>query len=165
VGEIIFIVEMIDWVKSFKPEDTKLFTSSEGLPPLFMFAFIVLIVITWVSIWTIGGYFIVFKILWQFKGVEELTFSIKSITFINKLPIRTRSKEYSLSDVSSLRVFNNKYPLPFSIRWNPLISTNIGLTFNNRSEIVLFGAGLEESETQEIFEVIQKRFPKLIKNN
>ncbi len=67
-----------------------------------------LFLVAWLGGWTVGGAFAIYAWLWQVKGVEEISISYDSFKIDKKTPVWTRSKEYRLKDVLSLRVSNSQ---------------------------------------------------------
>lgn len=115
--------------------------------------------LTWFSIWTIGGVLAIYAWLWQVMG--------KEIVIVCGQMFKTRhdiggfgfDKEYDLLQIRDLRVgqvgFN---PLDFS---SSLQLWGIGggvIAFGHGARTYRFGAGLDEAEAKQVVTAIKKRY-------
>ena len=125
--------------------------TATGLSPL-----VILLLTTWIVIWTVVGAITFYIWLWQIKGVEEILISPDSLCIKKTTPVWTQSKSYFLQEVKSLNLLS-----PQKTIWNTLLMScgiiSFGsLGFEYGESIVQFGIGLDESVAQQIFEDIKE---------
>jgi hypothetical protein len=128
-------------------------------------AFSGLFLIAWLGAWTVGGAVAIYSWLWQVKGMEIITISYDRFKIQKKVPIWTRTKEYRLKDVASLRVSNVQSSL-----WSMSGSMEFWgmsggrLAFDYGAKTVQFGIGIDEAEAKLLIKDIEKKYPKIIED-
>ncbi len=113
-----------------------------------------LFMIGWLGAWTVGGAFAIYSWLWQIAGVEEIVISHDSLKISKKIPLWTRTKEYRLQDVTSLRVSPSPSPYPGKMDFWGI--TGEQLAFDYGAKTVRFGPGIDEAEAKHIITEMQK---------
>lgn len=115
--------------------------------------------LAWFAVWTVGGLFAIYALLWQVMG--------KEIVMVHGQVFRTRydiggfgfNKDYDLVQMRALR----PAPVPF----NPLdLSSSLQLwgvgggviAFDYGAKTIRFGAGLDEGEAKEVVTAIKQRY-------
>lgn len=115
--------------------------------------------LAWFAVWTVGGLFAIYALLWQVMG--------KEIVMVHGQVFRTRydiggfgfNKDYDLVQMRDLR----PAPVPF----NPLdLSSSLQLwgvgggviAFDYGAKTIRFGAGLDEGEAKEVVTAIKQRY-------
>lgn len=121
-----------------------------------------LFMIAWLGAWTVGGAFAIYAWLWQVKGVEEVVIAHDGFCIKRRTPVWTRTKNYHLHEVKSLRasqaqasIFDMSRGMEF---WG--ISGGV-LAFDYGAKTVRFGIGLDEAEAKQILGDVRGRFPNL----
>ncbi len=115
--------------------------------------------LAWFAVWTVGGLFAIYALLWQVIG--------KEIVMVHGQILRTRhdvggfgfNKDYDLTQMRDLRAA----PVGF----NPLdLSSSLQLwgigggviAFDYGAKTIRFGAGLDEAEAKEVVTAIKHRY-------
>ena len=126
-------------------------------------AFTGLFLIAWLGAWTVGGVFAIYTWLWQVKGKEIITISFDRFKVQKKIPIWTRTREYRLNDVVSLRV-SNVQPSMWSMGGSMEFWGMSGgrFAFDYGAKTVRFGIGMDEAEAKLLIKDIEKKYPKII---
>jgi hypothetical protein len=115
--------------------------------------------LAWFGVWTVGGLFAIYALLWQFMG--------KEIVIVHGQTFKTRydiggfgfNKEYDLVQMRDLRTMQ--------VGFNPLdLSSSLQLwgvgggviAFDYGAKTIRFGTGLNEAEAKEVVTAIKQRY-------
>ncbi|MDR4465850.1 MAG: hypothetical protein MRJ66_16455 [Nitrospira sp.] len=118
-----------------------------------------LFMLAWFGVWTVGGLFAIYALLWQVMG--------KEIVMVHGQVLRTRydiggfgfNKDYDLIQMRDLR--------PAPVLFNPLdLSSSLQLwgvgggviAFDYGAKTIRFGAGLDEGEAKQVVTAIKQRY-------
>jgi hypothetical protein len=125
--------------------------ASTGLSPLVM-----LLLTTWVGIWTVLGSIVFYILLWRIKGVEEILISRDNICIKKITPVWTRSKSYVIQVIQSLKMMPPNKSIWKSLMIGCGVMSGGVLGFEYGEKIVHFGIHLDESVTRQIIEDIKE---------
>lgn len=123
-----------------------------GPPPLVM--------LIWFTLWTVGGVFALYTVLWQLVGKEEIEIDSHSITISQVIFSVRRSKEYTGKYIKDLRTS------PMGINemhnWSRSLAIyGIGggiIVFDYGAATIRFGNGIDEAEGKQIIAEIQQKY-------
>jgi hypothetical protein len=121
-----------------------------------------LFLIAWLGIWTIGGGFAIYTLLWQLVGNEIIQISDYAIRTSRSILGFGFPKEYSSEYIKALRV--SASPSSNDVFGRSRASRFYGLgggllAFDYGAKTVQFGAGIDEAEAKQILSEIQQRYP------
>jgi hypothetical protein len=115
--------------------------------------------LAWFGVWTLGGAFAIYALLWQVMGKEILTVHGQTFTTRRDVGGFGFAKEYDLLQMKGLRV---EPP-----RFNPIdVSSSLQLwgvgggviVFDYGAKSHRFGIGLDEASAKQVVTAIKKRF-------
>lgn len=113
----------------------------------------------WLFFWTIGGILAIFTWLWNVFGYEIITITSTSIFRRYELFKFGRTKEFSASHITHLRLSPAPASSFFSNRgiqgWGFLPGQ---ISFDYGAKTYRFAGSVDESEARQILEKIQRRF-------
>jgi len=116
--------------------------------------------IFWFVIWTIGGLFALYYLLWQFTGAERIEVDTQAITLRRLVLNMGRPRIYLADHVRDLRtVANPPYSWWWSSRmyyWQLMFGS---ITFDYGAKTIRCGSGVDEAEAKAIVKTMQERFP------
>ncbi len=113
----------------------------------------------WFALWTFGGLFALYFLLWQFTGVERIEVDAQAITLRRLVFNMGRPRTYLADHVKDLRsAANPPYGWWSSRRyyWGWMFGT---IAFDYGARTIRCGGALDEAEAKHIIRAIQKRFP------
>jgi len=105
----------------------------------------------WLSIWTAGGGFALFAVLWALVGREVITAAPSSLVLERRIGSLGRARRYDTTRIRDLRVSAQPYR-PFDRRsglWFWGISGG-WIAFDYGASTIRFAAGLEEAEAKQV---------------
>jgi hypothetical protein len=105
----------------------------------------------WLSIWTAGGAFALFAVIWALVGREVVTAAPGSLVLERRIGSLARTRRYETSRIRDLRVSAQPYR-PFDRRsglWFWGISGG-WIAFDLGASTIRFAAGLEEAEAKQV---------------
>jgi len=116
----------------------------------------------WFVIWTIGGLFALYYLLWQFTGAERIEIGAQTITLRRLvLNMGSRPRTYLAEHIRDLRtVANPPYSWWWSSRmyyWQWMFGS---INFDYGAKTIRCGSGVDEAEAKHIIKTIQERFPR-----
>jgi len=114
--------------------------------------------LAFICVWTIGGMFAIYKLLWSISGEEIIEISDKSIVINRIAPIFSSRKEYFYIGIGKLFVHTVTIPSGYDDSEGKLST----LTFWYNSQKVTFGNDLNEKELNQVIKAIAKKFPKYV---
>lgn len=121
-----------------------------------------LFMIAWLGAWTVGGGCAIYAWLWQVKGVEEILITHEGFCIKKRTPVWTRTKNYRLHEVKSLRATSSQTSIFDISRGMEFWGLSGGvLAFDYGAKTVRFGIGLDEAEAKQILGDLQGRYPNL----
>jgi hypothetical protein len=125
------------------------------------FASISLFSIFWFAIWTIGGLFALYYLLWQFTGVERIEVDAQAITLRRLVLNIGHPKTYLAEHIKDLRTAASP---PYSWWWWSSRMYDWGwmfgtIAFDYGARTVHCGGTIDEAEAKHIIKAIQERFP------
>ena len=118
-----------------------------------------LFMLVWFGVWTLGGVFALYALLWQVIGKEIITVTGQRFTTRRDIGGFGFDRHYDLLQMKDLRI-----DLP---QFNPIdVSSSLQLwgigggviAFEHGATSYRFGAGLDDTEAKEVVTVIKKRF-------
>jgi len=114
----------------------------------------------WFAIWTIGGLFALYFLLWQFTGVERIEVDAQAITLRRLVLNIGRPRTYLAEHIKDLRaVANPPYWWWWSSRmyyWGWMFGL---IAFDYGAKTIHCGSGVDEAEAKAIVKTIRERFP------
>lgn len=107
--------------------------------------------LAWLGGWTVGGGFAIYTWLWQLKGAEIITFTPSGLLKKRSIFGYGRQQEYSIQHINNLRVATQGYnPFDFSSGGQFWGISGGTIAFDYGAKTYRFGAGLDESEANQI---------------
>lgn len=122
-----------------------------------------LFIIAWLGMWTIGGGFALYTLLWQLLGRETILVSSSGVTTSRSiLGLSLFHKKYASKYIKDLRVsasISSNYIYGWS-RSSRFYGLGGGLiAFDYGAKTMTFGIGIDEAEAKQILLKIQQRYP------
>ncbi len=118
-----------------------------------------LFMLVWFGVWTLGGAFAIYALLWQVLGKEIVTVHGQTFTTRRETGGFGFDKQYRLPQMTNLRSEPARFnPIDFS---SSLQLWGIGggvIAFEYEAKTYRFGAGLDEGEAKQVVLAIKKRF-------
>jgi hypothetical protein len=115
--------------------------------------------LAWFGVWTLGGAFAIYALLWQVIGKEILTVQGQTFTTRRDVGGFGFDKEYALLQMKDLRVEQQGFnPLDVS---SSLQLWGVGggvIAFEYGAKTHRFGIGLDEAEAKQVVTEIKNRF-------
>jgi hypothetical protein len=113
------------------------------VPPAFLFA--------WLALWTLGGAFALFTLVWTMFGRERVTVTEQYLDLRREALMFGRGRRYDLSNVKDLRVRPAQSATVWLAGGGQFQSFGGGLiAFDYGARTVRFGASLDEAEAKQI---------------
>lgn len=109
-------------------------------------------------LWTVGGAFAIYKLIWSISGEEMIEISDESIVINRIVPIFSSRKEYFYNDIGELYVHTVSIPSGY----DETEGKSSAITFSYKSQKVTFGDELNEMELNQVIKAIVKKFPKYV---
>ncbi len=116
----------------------------------------------WLSMWTLGGGFATYALLWQLRGCEVITVSPTALEIKRDLFGFGQAKRYDVSEIRDLRFAPPAFT-PFDFR-SSMAFWGLGsgvLAFDYGYKTFRYGAGIDEAEARLILQKIVSRLPRL----
>jgi len=128
-------------------------------PPILFF-------IIFVIFWIVFLCLMIYQLLWQIVGKEDIEITAQSIKISRVVPVLHSQKEYLASYIKELRVSSSNLNLnPPMMSWTysyyyPWHHNAIGsLAFDYGAKTFRFGMSIDEAEAKQILAEIQQKFP------
>jgi hypothetical protein len=115
--------------------------------------------VVFIIIWNILGAFILYGLLWQLFGKEEIQVTNKSITISYIVIGYKRSKEYlaeHIQDLGLARVSAKEFMMPRG-PWN--MRTFGSISFDYGAGTFKFASSIDDAEAKQIIREIQQKYP------
>jgi hypothetical protein len=122
-----------------------------------------LIMLFWLTIWTIGGGVVIYILLWQLTGQEVIRLDDRVLEIRREVARLTRSRTFDLANVRNLR-FSPPLYNPWNIResWRTklkFVGLDAGsIAFDYGAGTHRFGSSLSELESRRLIKTIRERF-------
>ena len=124
---------------------------SAGAPSLFM--------LVWLILWTVGGAFAIYTLLWNIKGKEIISVNSGEISYKKDLFGFGKSREYTLAEIKNMRVIDKPSgPWGAQTSWNfwGFSGGTIGFDYGLKTYKIV--NGIDEAEAKHIIDEISQRF-------
>jgi hypothetical protein len=118
--------------------------------------------VIWLGIWTAGGAFALFAVIWGIAGREVITAAPSSLVLERRIGSLGRARRYDTSLIRDLRVSAQPYR-PFDRRsglWFWGISGG-WIAFDYGASTIRFAAGLEEAEAKQVVARLLESVPSI----
>jgi hypothetical protein len=148
----ILCVWLVGWFVGWLAAASQLFGNRVPAGPLLI----------WLAIWTAGGAFALFAVIWGLAGREVVTAAPSSLVIERRIGSLGRARRYETSRIRDLRVSAQPYR-PFDRRsglWFWGISGG-WIAFDYGASTVRFAAGLEEAEAKRVVARLLEWVPSL----
>jgi hypothetical protein len=114
----------------------------------------------WFVIWNLLGGFLLYNLLWQLIGREEIQITNQSITISQVILGYKRSKEYLAEHIKDLDIaWASMQDLIFRRMSVPLVANFGMIAFDYGARTFKFAGGIEEAEAKQIIAEIQQKYP------
>lgn len=114
-----------------------------------------LFLLVWFVLWTVGGGYVIYGVLWQLFGRERVLLDYTQLHLRQEILGRGRTRTYTLAQIRNLRV----EPPPRD-RGNNMIPRGT-LCFDYDQRTVCFGRGLDPEEAERLLDDMVSRSPTL----
>lgn len=114
----------------------------------------------WLAMWTLGGAFAIFIVLWMFAGRQRVVLRPDALVVRYGIAGLSRSWEYAIGNVTNLRVAPETMSPWIGSARSPATFWGFGggpIAFDYGARTVRLGAGLDEAEAQELVQQMQSR--------
>jgi hypothetical protein len=116
----------------------------------------------WLTLWTIGGFFIINFYVWMLLGKEVITFNKNTITRARKGQLFFRDKTYDVREVKSIRIKEPEADSGFGMFQRQSFSAIVKagtIHFSYGLQTVKIAAGIDEPEAKLILaKLVEKQY-------
>jgi hypothetical protein len=122
--------------------------------------FLTLFLLVWLTCWAMAEMYIIYVIARMYFGQEIVEITENSFVIRQQVFGFSNENIYNLSDIWNLRTIAKEPMTPFKNQYKPWNGQgDQTLAFDYRLGTVRFGAGISETKTAKILEIIQEKFP------
>ena len=114
-------------------------------------------ILAWTSVWTLGGLFFLFLLLWMFFGKEEITVAYGELRLRKTLFNFRKGKQMNLHQITNVRIEETSMAR-FNSRKNSNLIVGPGkVRFDYNGKTYNFGNGISDSEANGIAELLSRK--------
>ena len=122
-----------------------------------------LILLIWITIWTIAGLWTMYFLFMLLLGDEIIEINSETLTIGHLISGVGFSSKYKAEDIGELRTLGQNNWEGLEWTFQPRLGGHNGLiAFSCEDRTIRIGDGLDEAEAKQVLESIRQRFPKYL---